>query len=134
MTRVLVVDDHDFFRSCLMDLIGSTPDLVPLGECRDGAEVLDAVRALRPDVVLLDLQMPSRTGLQAAGDLRRAREDARVILLSADPVAQHRAAAEAQGAVGYLTKGAASGRVLAAVRHVAAGGTAWPEDVLEGES
>ncbi len=129
MTRVLVVDDHDFFRSCLVDLLSSTPDLVAVGECRDGTEVLEAVRVLQPDVVLLDIRMRFRTGLQAAGDLHLARSSARVILLSADPVVACRAVAEAQGVVGHLTKGAASGEVLAAVRRVASGGTAWADDV-----
>lgn len=129
MTRVLVVDDHDFFRACLVDLIGSTADLVTVGECRDGAEVLEAVRALRPDVVLLDVAMPVRTGLEAAADLQTAREEARVILLSAEPVERCRATAEARGVVGHVAKGAPGGQVIAAVRRVASGGTAWPGDV-----
>jgi DNA-binding NarL/FixJ family response regulator len=128
VTRVLVVDDHDFFRSCLVELIRSTPDLVAVGECCDGTEVLEAVRALQPDVVLLDVRMRFRTGLQAAGDLHGAREEARVILLSTDPLVRFKAAAEAQGVVGYLSKGAEGGQVLAAVRRVASGGTAWTGD------
>jgi DNA-binding NarL/FixJ family response regulator len=69
MTRVLVVDDHDFFRSCLLVLLASTRDLLAVGECRDGLEVLEAVRTLAPDVVLMDVRMPRRAGLEALGDL-----------------------------------------------------------------
>jgi DNA-binding NarL/FixJ family response regulator len=129
MTRVLVVDDHDYFRGCLVDLLSSTPDLVAVGECRDGSGVLEAVRALRPDVVLLDVQMPVRNGFEAAGDLHAAREAARVILLSAEPVERCRARAEGNGVVGHVPKGAPGGQVLAAVRRVASGGTAWSDDV-----
>jgi DNA-binding NarL/FixJ family response regulator len=130
LTRVLVVDDHDFFRGCLVDLIEASPDLVAVGECRDGSEVAAAVRALEPQVVLMDMRMRQRNGLDAAADLRRDRSPARVIMLTSDPVA--RAAAEAHGALGYLLKGADGALVLDAVRHVASGGTAWPEDVAAG--
>jgi DNA-binding NarL/FixJ family response regulator len=129
MTRVLVVDDHDFFRSCVVDLIDSTPDLVTVGQCRDGSEVLGAARALQPDVVLMDVRMRVRNGLEAASDLHRAGLRARVILLTSDPCEQWRAAAEAQGVLGYQAKGAEFGGLLHAVRRVAGGGTAWPEDV-----
>lgn len=130
MTRVLVVDDHDFFRTSVVDLVASTSDLTPVGECRDGAEVLEAVRVLRPDVVLMDVRMGTRTGLEAAADLRRAGDAARVILLSSDPAERHRVAAEREGVAGYLTKDAAASSVLEAIRRVASGGTAWPEERL----
>ncbi|SEQ82848.1 response regulator [Microlunatus flavus] len=132
MTRVLVVDDHDFFRTCMVDLVASTADLRAVGECRDGTEVLDAVRVLRPDVVLMDVRMRTRTGLEAAADLRRAGDGARVILLSSDPVHRHRRAAEREGVAGYLMKDADASRVLEAIRRVASGGTAWPEERLAG--
>lgn len=132
MTRVLVVDDHDFFRASIVDLVSAAPDLTAVGECRDGAEVLDAVRALQPDVVLMDVRMPTRTGLEAAADLRRAGHAARVILLSSDPASRHRRAAEREGVVGYLTKDTGPALVLDAVRRVASGGTAWPEGRLAG--
>lgn len=128
MTRVLVVDDHDFFRSCVVDLIDSTPDLVTVGECRDGTEVLGAVLALEPDVVLMDVRMRVRSGIDAARDLQRAGTGARVILLTADPCDRWRAAAETHGVVGYHAKAAERGGLLEAVRRVATGGTAWPED------
>jgi DNA-binding NarL/FixJ family response regulator len=126
--RVLIVDDHDFFRLCLVDLVTSAHDLVAVGECRDGSEVLETARALEPDVVLMDVRMGSRSGLEAADDLRQAGHRARVVLLTSDPVLPRRADAEARGVVGHLTKGVAGERVLEAVRSVAGGGTAWPED------
>jgi DNA-binding NarL/FixJ family response regulator len=130
--RVLIVDDHDFFRGCLVDLVTSAPDLVAVGECRDGSEVLETARALQPDVVLMDVRMRSRSGLDAAHDLHRAGNPARVVLLTSDPALPRRAEAEAHGVVGYLAKGGDGEWVLEAVRSVAGGGTAWPEDAADG--
>jgi DNA-binding NarL/FixJ family response regulator len=132
MTRVLIVDDHDFFRGCLVDLVDASPDLEAVGECSDGSQVGAAVRELRPQVVLMDIRMRVRSGIDAAADLRRTRCAARVIMLTANPAATSRAAAEASGAVGYLPKGLDARVVLDAVRHVASGGTAWPEDAEAG--
>lgn len=132
MTRVLVVDDHDFFRGSLVELVNGSGDLVAVGECADGADVVSAVAELQPHVVLMDVRMTTRSGLEAAADLQQAGSSARVILFSSDPAGRNRAAAEANGAVGYLVKGADAHRVLDAVRHVARGGTAWPEDVAAG--
>lgn len=132
MTRVLVVDDHDFFRGALVDLVNASGDLVAVGECRDGAEVPDAVRELRPEVVLMDVRMGGVSGLEAAEALQREQAATRVIMLTSDSAASSRALAEANGAVGYLLKGSDAALVLHAVRHVALGGTAWPEDVAAG--
>lgn len=132
MTRVLVVDDHDFFRGCLVDLVNATGDLEAVGECSDGSEVTSAVRELRPHVVLMDVRMGTVSGIEAVGALQREQLAARVIMLTSDTAASTRAAAEANGAVGYLPKGADAEIVLEAVRHVAGGGTAWPEDVETG--
>jgi DNA-binding NarL/FixJ family response regulator len=132
MVRVLVVDDHDFFRGTVVELVNGTDDLVAVGECDDGAAVAGAVADLAPDVVLMDVRMPHRSGLEAAGDLQRAGASARVIILSSEPPAGHRAEAEASGAVGYVVKGGDVSRLLDAVRHVGRGGTAWPEDLATG--
>ena len=132
MTRVLVVDDHDFFRGCLVDLVNASDDLETVGECRDGAEVSAAVRELRPQVVLMDVRMGAVSGLDAAGLLQQERSDARVIMLTSDTAPSSLARAQANGAAGYLLKGADADLVLDAVRHVAAGGTAWPDDVAAG--
>ena len=130
MIRVLVVDDHDFLRGCLVDLIAATPDLVVVGECRDGSEVVAAVRSARPDLVLMDVRMGTRSGLDALADLQREQLLARVVMLTSASAVTHRPLAESLGAVGYLQKGADCQQVLEAVRRVARGGTAWPEDLV----
>lgn len=128
MTRVLIVDDHDFFRSCLVDLVNASHDLETVGECRDGSEVFDAVAALEPHVVLMDLRMPHVSGLEAAATLQRSGSSARVIMLTTDHTARTQREARARGAAGYLVKGANSTDVLAAVRRVALGHTLWSDD------
>jgi DNA-binding NarL/FixJ family response regulator len=129
MTRVLVVDDHLFFRSCLVDLINATGDLVVVGECADGTEVVAAVPALRPEAVLMDVQMGEVSGLKAAAALQWHGAYASVIMSTSDTTARSQAAARASGAVGYVVKGHHPDRMLDAIRRVAAGGTAWPEDL-----
>jgi DNA-binding NarL/FixJ family response regulator len=128
MTRVLVVDDHPFFRFCLVGCINASGDLVVVGECTDGTEVAAAVPALEPEVVLMDVWMANMSGLEAAATLERQGHAVRVIMLTSDTARTSQAAARAYGAVGYLIKGHHPDLVLDAIRRVAAGGTAWPED------
>lgn len=128
MTRVLIVDDHDFFRGCLVDLVNASHDLEAVGECTDGAEVAAAVLELNPHVVLMDVRMRSISGLEAAALLQQAGASARVLMLSSDTARSSRAAAQASGAAGYLYKGADGSQVLDAIRRVAMGGSVWPED------
>ena len=128
MTPVLVVDDHPFFRTCLVDLINASGDLQVVGECADGTEVAAAVPALTPAVVLMDVNMSEMSGLEAAAILQRQGSAASVIMLSSDTSHTSRASARAYGAAGYLIKGGHPDLTLQAIRRVAAGGTAWPEE------
>jgi DNA-binding NarL/FixJ family response regulator len=125
MIRVLIVDDHQFFRQCLADLINADESLEVVGECADGSEVASAVRELAPDVVVMDLAMDGMSGLEATAALQRTRSAARVLMLTADAAETSRAAAHAHGAAGYLLKGCAPDVVVHAVRGVAAGRTVW---------
>jgi DNA-binding NarL/FixJ family response regulator len=129
MTPVLIVDDHPFFRTCLVELINATGDLEVVGECADGTDVATAVPALRPKVVLMDVRMGQMSGLEATATLQRQCQTAAVIMLTSDTAASSQAAARAHGAAGYLFKGSHPNLVLDAIRQVAAGGTAWPEDL-----
>jgi DNA-binding NarL/FixJ family response regulator len=124
MTRVLIVDDHSFFRRTLADLIGASGDLEVVGQCGDGAEVTTAVTALRPDVILMDVRMGHVSGIDAAQSLKQQGSGARVIMLSSDDRSGTRAAARDAGAVGYLVKGGHLDEVLDAIRQVARGAKA----------
>jgi DNA-binding NarL/FixJ family response regulator len=127
--RVLVVEDHRFFRECLVDIINASEDLEAVGECGDGGEVSAAVRDLGPDVVLMDLRLDAMSGIEATAALHRDQAAARVLMLTADPADASRAAARANGAVGYLLKGWGGGVVVGAIRHVAGGGTVWSREL-----
>ena len=126
MIRVLVVDDHAFVREASAALLESTGGIAVVGQCADGAEVLGAVAEAAPHVVLMDIEMPITSGMEATRQLTAARPSVRVLIVSGSAAtASPQEAAEA-GAVGYLTKGGDPQRVVAAVRTAAAGGTAWP--------
>jgi DNA-binding NarL/FixJ family response regulator len=129
MIRVLIVEDHQFFRECLVDIINASEGLEAVGECGDGSEVADAVRKLAPDVVVMDVLMGSMSGIEATAALRRDRAAAPVLMLTGDPADRSRAAARASGAAGYLLKGWGAGLLVAAVRRVAAGGTVWADEL-----
>jgi DNA-binding NarL/FixJ family response regulator len=119
MTRVLVVDDHHFFRSCVVDLINASGDIVVAGECSDGREVLGAVQELQPDVVLMDVRMTHVSGLDAAAALQSERLEVGVILLTSDTAESSRAAARAAGVASYLLKGTDPALILDALREAA---------------
>jgi DNA-binding NarL/FixJ family response regulator len=119
MTRVLVVDDHSFFRGCLVDLINASGDLGVVGECADGCEVVAAVEELRPDLVVMDVRMPRLSGLEAAAVLQQLHPTVRVVILTSDTAESSRVAARASGVVAYLVKGADPEGTLEALRQAA---------------
>ena len=125
--RVLIVDDHDFVRAGLVAMLGGADDLLVVGDCADGADVVGVVPLLRPDVVLMDVQMPRIGGIAATRELLSQQPDVRVVMLSGSMPAQVLAEAVAAGAVGYLLKGDNQNALISAIRTVAAGGTAWPD-------
>jgi DNA-binding NarL/FixJ family response regulator len=120
MTRVLIVDDHPFLRTCLTDLINASADLEVVGDCADGTEVLPAVEELQPDVVLMDVRMPHLSGLDTAAALQHLQPHVKVVILTSDTTTSSRAIAWANGVAEYLLKGADPLAVLDAIRRVAA--------------
>lgn len=126
MIRVLVVDDHAFVREALTSLLESTEGITVVGQCADGAEVLAASAEADPDVVLMDLEMPITSGLEATRQLVAVRSAARVLIVTGSAVTVTMQDAAQAGAVGWLTKGGTAERLIEAIRTVSRGGTAWP--------
>ncbi len=120
--RVVIADDHPVFRRGLARLLRSAPGIELVAEAADGAEAVHAVRAHRPDVAVLDLQMPAMTGLQAATTIARELPDVGILVLtmSEDDATVWRRLCGA-GARGYVLKSAAEDAILRAVRAVAEG-------------
>jgi two-component system invasion response regulator UvrY len=80
---VLIVDDHNFMRLCLKQLLASEPDIHVIGEASSGEEAIKLVRELNPDVVLMDLQMPGIGGLEATHKILRANAAIKVMAVTA---------------------------------------------------
>jgi DNA-binding NarL/FixJ family response regulator len=121
--RVLLVDDQPLFREALGVLLGARDGLEVVGEAGDGADALRQVRALAPDVVLMDLRMPVLDGIAATRRLREEHPDVRVLALTTFDGDEEVFAALRAGAVGYLLKDTSGDRLAEAVRTAARGGS-----------
>jgi two-component system, NarL family, invasion response regulator UvrY len=118
MIRVLIADDHAIVRRGLKQIVAETPDVVVVAEAANGHEVLDYVRQHECDVVLLDLAMPGKDGLDTLKELKVARPQLPVLVLSMYPEEQYAVRLLKAGAAGYLTKESAPEELVAAIRKV----------------
>ncbi|HET8558947.1 MAG TPA: response regulator transcription factor [Marmoricola sp.] len=121
MITVIVVDDHAVVRQGLASLIDSAADMTVVGTAADGAAAVDLVRAHRPDVVLMDLQMPGVDGVEATRRITAGCDGSQVLVLTSFSDTDRIVAALDAGAVGYLLKDAEPDEVLEGVRAVARG-------------
>jgi DNA-binding NarL/FixJ family response regulator len=119
--RVVLVDDHAVVRSGLTQLLEASGDIAVVGTAADGAEALDVVRETRPDVVLMDLQMPGVDGVSATRALAEEQPSAAVVVLTSFSDSERIVAALDAGALGYLLKDADPEDVLEGVRAVSRG-------------
>ncbi len=121
MIRVLLADDHRIVREGLRALLETSEDIQVVGEASDGREALSLAQEVQPDVVVMDLAMPSLNGVDATKRLRAALPETQVVVLSMHATEAHVRPALRAGARGYLLKGAGLSDLLTAVRAVAAG-------------
>jgi two-component system invasion response regulator UvrY len=119
--RVLLADDHTMFREGVKHVLSGTPDVVVVGEAGDAGEVLEKAREVQCDVVILDISMPGRDGMEVLKQLRQLDPHRHVLILSMYPEDQYAFRAIKAGASGYLTKNRASSELIAAIRKVASG-------------
>ncbi|MEE8466478.1 MAG: response regulator transcription factor, partial [Dehalococcoidia bacterium] len=80
--KVLIADDHPLVREGLRGLIATEPDMDLVGEATDGVEAVELARTLRPDVILLDLMMPNKTGIEAIQEIKEENPDARILVVT----------------------------------------------------
>ena len=121
--RLLIADDHPVVRDGLSAILGTQPDFEVVGEAASGAETVECMKRLHPDVLLLDLEMPGMDGVEALRRIREANPDARAIIFTAFDTDERILSAVQAGAQGYLLKGAPREELFRAIRVVHAGGS-----------
>ena len=119
--RVLLVDDQALLRMGFALVLDAEDDLEVVGEAGDGATALDQVRALRPDVVLMDVRMPRMNGIQATERIAAEHPGTRVLVLTTFDLDEYAFAALRAGASGFLLKDSQPADLVAAIRTVASG-------------
>jgi two-component system NarL family response regulator len=119
--RVLVCDDHALFRRGLQMVLEQEPDLELVGEASDGVEAVQKAQELMPDVVLMDVRMPRRSGIEAAGDIKDMLPHVKILMLTISDEEADLYEAIKAGASGYLLKEIPIDEVAEAIRSVWAG-------------
>lgn len=121
MITVLIADDHDIVREGLRQIVSETTDITVGGEARTGGEAIEQARATKYDVIILDLNLPDRPGLDVLNQIRSIAPETPVLILSMQQQPSYAARAFKSGAVGYVSKNNAREHLVTAIRKVARG-------------
>ena len=121
--RVLIVDDHDIVREGQRALINTEPGMEVIGEAKNGIEAIELADRLQPDVILLDLRMPEKDGIEASEEIKKGNPEARILVLTSFAEDERVYAAIKAGAMGYLLKDASPQKILKSIRDVFQGET-----------
>jgi DNA-binding NarL/FixJ family response regulator len=127
--RVLVVDDHPLLREGVRAVLEDHPEVEVVAEAGNGREAVDAFAKHRPDVTLMDLQMPEMSGTDAIGEIKTRFADARIVVLTTYRGDVSALRALRAGAVGYLLKSQLRAELLETIRKVHAGGRCIPAEI-----
>ncbi len=122
MIAVFVVDDHAVVRRGIKQILGECPDCALVGEAGTAADALSGLRRTHCDVVVLDISLPDRNGLDLLPQIRQEFPRLKVVMLTMHPEEQYAIRLLKAGALGYLTKDGLPEELVAAIRRVAAGG------------
>lgn len=128
--RVLLVDDHEVTRQGLRTILKGEPDIEVVGEAASGEETLKIVKALEPDVILMDIRIKGMDGLQATRDIKKLHPNILVIMLTFYDSELYATEALRAGAVGYITKDCPRELLSNTIRVVAQGSTVWHGGLL----
>jgi NarL family two-component system response regulator LiaR len=124
--RILIVDDHPLVREGLRAVLGQDPGLEIVGEAVNGVEAVAAVEQLHPDVILMDILMPNKDGIEATADILRAEPNARILLLTSVTNIERIRPTIRAGALGYIPKSAPPEDLEQAIRTLYKGGVYLP--------
>ncbi len=131
MIRIVIADDHAIVREGLKRIVASAKDMTVAGEAANGAQVMQCTRELEFDVLVLDLSMPGRSGMELIRYVRSEKPKLHILVLSMHQELQYAIRAIKSGANGYLTKESAPSQLVEALRKVASGGAYITADVAE---
>jgi len=131
MIRLVLADDHTIVRDGLKQILAAAGDFEVAGEARDGHEVMARVRALDFEVLVLDMSMPGKSGIELIKQVRGEKPKLRILVLSMHEERQYAVRAIRAGAAGYLTKESASALLVEAIRKVASGGAFISAEVAQ---
>ena len=131
MIRIVIADDHAIVREGLKRIIEEAQDLKLEAECGDGNDVMKLVREQEFDVLVTDLSMPGRSGMELIKLAKAEKPKLRILVLSMHQEAQYAVRAIKSGASGYLTKESAPGQLVQAIRKIASGGAYITAEVAE---
>lgn len=129
--RVVIADDHPVVREGLRAML-KAPGVTVVGEARNGAEVVERVREVKPDVVLMDVKMPTMDGIAATQAIKEESAGTSVIMITSFETKDYLRRAIAAGAAGYLIKGASRETLIQAVKMVRQGGSLVDAELLSG--
>ena len=127
--RTLIADDHAVVRTGLAALLDAEPDITVVGAAEDGAEAVRNTLRLKPDVIVMDLMMPVKDGIDATREIRAAVPNSKILILTTSEVSNDIVRALDAGASGAVLKSASNDSLISAIRTVAAGESAVSDDV-----
>jgi len=131
MIRIVIADDHAIVREGLKRIVSDIPDMQVVGEAADGTQVMQRVRELDFDIIVQDLSMPGRSGMELIKLVRAEKPKLRILVLSMHQELQYAVRAIKSGASGYLTKESAPAQLEQAIRKIAGGGAYVTAEVAE---
>ncbi|WP_175625014.1 MULTISPECIES: response regulator transcription factor [Oxalobacteraceae] len=123
MIQILIADDHAIIRDGLKQIISFVSNMAVAGEASNGEEVLQKIRMLKVDVLVLDMSMPGKSGIALIQQINAIKPDLPILVLSMHQESQYAVQAMRAGASGYITKNTASSQLIEGIRKVAEGGT-----------
>lgn len=118
MIKIFIVDDHEIIREGLKKILKEESDLVVVGEAQNGAEALEKIQTTACDIMLLDMNMPGRNGLDLLGDIKKLKPQMHILVLSIHPEDKFALRTLKAGASGYLCKDTALEELVVAIRKI----------------